>query len=251
MNVVFFALVTTAIAAPTELASVEGANIQRPSWSPDGSHLSYEANFHEEKRVELWSGDPIIKQFSRVLAGRRGPSSLTTGFTKMSSGGQVVHEISFSPATIGKYVYSASNDALDYDLYISGGSALAPHPAADGGPAWSPNGMHIAFTSARTGEGDLYLIDIQSIEAPPQQLTNIAGSSELYVSWSADGTSLAFVAHTKSGDNIWVLSDLSQQPFRLTAWPGNQIRPTFSPTEKKIAFYANKDDADRFDIYVS
>ena len=38
--------------------------------------------------------------------------------------------------------------------------------------------------------------------------------------------------------------------LRLTTWPGNQIRPKFSPTANRVAFYANRDDPERFDLYV-
>ncbi|MEN0063255.1 MAG: hypothetical protein AAGA48_13965 [Myxococcota bacterium] len=245
-------LVTTAVAgAPAQVASIPGANLQRPSWSADGSKLSFEANFFEEKRIELYVGTPFEGAFERIQATKRAASSITEGFRR-STGGQVAHELTWAPTSVGAdlYMFSASNEGFDYDLYLAGGTPVAANPGADGGAAWSPDGSSIVFTSARTGEGDLYLIDTSTIEADPRRLTSMPGSSELYVTWSNDGKTLAFVAHTKSGDNIWLLPSVGSKPARLTSWRGNQIRPRFSPTSSKLAFYANHEKPGRFDLYV-
>jgi Tol biopolymer transport system component len=164
----------------------------------------------------------------------------------------VVHELGWGPASLGAYVYAASNDLSDYELYVSGGGPLAPGPGADGLPRWSPDGRRIVFTSARTGEGDLYLVDVDAVEEPPARLTTQSDSSELYADWSPDGRSLVYVAHTDAGDNLWLLSSVAPgaQPARLTSWTGNQIRPRFSP-DGRVAFYANHEDPERFDLYLT
>ncbi|MEQ1504231.1 MAG: hypothetical protein ABMB14_18460 [Myxococcota bacterium] len=260
---------SAALAAPAvPIASVDGANLQRPLWSPDGAQLSFEANFHDEKRIELYIGrvgaSGAEVPFERVVARTRGTSTLTAGF-RTSSSGQVVHELAWAPRGIDAYVFAASNDQFDYDLFISEGAAVAASDKADGGARWSPDGAFIAFTSARTGEGDLYLVDTRRIEAAPKQLTAQRDSSELYVDWSADGHSLVYVAHSDAGDNLWLLpalnpswegrsqptgAGLGAAPSRLTTWSGNQIRPRFAPFGTRIAFYANHDDPERFDLYV-
>ena len=234
-----------------EIAAIDHANLQRPAWSSDGSKLAFEANFHEKKRIELYVGAPQRGGFERVHASRRATSSLTSGF-QTSSAGEVAHELAWAPARVGAdmFVFSASNKQQDYDLYVSGGTAVAPAAGADGGAVWSPDGGSIVFTSARTGEGDLYLIETDAIEASPQRLTRMAGSSELYVTWAPDGRSLVFVAHSHTGDNLWLLPAIGADPSRLTDWPGNQIRPRFAPTDDRIAFYANSDQRERFDLYV-
>lgn len=237
-------------ASGQEVAHREGANIQRPAWSPDGKQLSYEANFHEKKEIELHVGDPHTKRFTRVQPSARSGTGLTQGFNTSASAGKVSHELSWAPASIGRFVYSSSTDAKDYDLYISGGGSIAPHPAADGGAAWSPDGRHIVFTSSRTGQGDLYLTDVNTIEAPPRRLTRDPEASELYVSWSPDGSSLTWVGHSSRGDNIWILPSLDGQAQQLTNWKGSQIRPTWSPAGGRVAFYANAQEDDRFDLYV-
>lgn len=244
-------LVSVADAAPAaQVAAVSGANLQRPCWSPDGRLLSFEANFHDEKRIELYLGEPREGGFDRVVGRSRATSALTDGFRTAPTGGQVAHELAWAPRGIDAFVFAASNELFDYDLYISEGTTVAGAPGADGGAQWSPDGGFIAFTSARTGEGDLYLVDTHHIEAAPRRLTEQPGTSELYLDWSHDGRQLVFVSHSPAGDNLWLLPAIGSSPARLTAWAGNQIRPRFSPTDNRIAFYANHDDPTRFDLYV-
>lgn len=244
--ITFGALAGTA----SPVAAVEGANLQRPMWSPDGKFLSFEANFHETKKIELYLGEPKEGAFRKIVAEQRAPTGLTEGFRTSRSANQVAHELAFAPKGLDAYVFAASNDLKDYDLYISEGAAIAAGPGADGGARWSPDGTFIAFTSARTGEGDLYLLDTERIEAPPKRLTTRTDSSELYVDWSPDGRALTFVAHSNTGDNVWLMPAIGAQPSTLTTWSGNQIRPRFSPKGDRIAFYANHDDPERFDLYV-
>lgn len=235
-----------------EVARRDGANLQRPLWSPDGTKLAYEANFHDKKIIELYAGDPKTGAFSRVVPVVRSASAMTAGFATSAAakGGQVAHELDWAPASIGRFVYSASNEGLDYDLYLGLGGALAAAPGADGGPSWSPDGRYIAFTSARTGQGDLYLLDVNAIEQPPRRVTTDPESSELFVSWSPDGQRFVFCGHSKKGDNLWLLPALTQTPVKLTDQPNSQVRPSWSPAGDKIAYYANVDDEQRFDLYV-
>ncbi len=242
-----------ALAEPMEVAARDGANLQRPVWSADGAQLAYEANFHEAKKVELYVGDPAAKRFQRISPASSGVSSMTAGFSTTSSGGSVAHELTWSPPGIGRFIYAGTNEMGDFDLYIAGGGAIAAHPGADGGAAWSPDGKWIAFTSARTGQGDVYLIDVASIEKPPRQITSDKTSAELYLAWSDHGGKLAWVGHSgTTGDNIWLLPALDDTPIKLTSMTGSQSRPSFSPNGNLVAFYATgADSKDRWDLYVT
>ena len=231
-----------------EVAHREGANIQRPVLSEGAKQLAYEANFHDQKRIELFVGDLSSHQFAQVRPQQRGSSSITHGFNTDNKKGQVAQEIAFSPANINAYVYSASSDALDYDLYIKGAGALAAAPGTDGGPAWSPNGRFIAFTSSRTGQGDVYLLSVESIELSPKRLTSNPQESELYLSWAPDSSRLVYVAHGKTGDNLWTLG-LDGTSVQLTTAGGSQTRPQFSPTMDRVAYYASE-NGKSFDLYV-
>lgn len=227
------------------------ANCQAPRWSADGVALSYELNDHAKKVVDLYVFTPSTRASRKVVLPGAGAASstLTSGFTVVSAE-RVAHEASFSPSA-AHFVYSASGPANDYDLYLDTGSRVAAAPGADGNPAWSPDGQHIAFTSARTGQGDLYLLNAAALDAPPLRLTGDETASEVYAAWSPDSGSLVFVGHTARGDNIYLIDDLQfPAPRALTAWPHVQTRPVFSPDGRRIAFYSNHTSPARFDLYV-
>ncbi|MFT5584277.1 MAG: Tol biopolymer transport system component [Cognaticolwellia sp.] len=231
------------------------ANAQSPRWSPDGASLSYELNFHEKKLVQTWvyrPGQEPIQVQPRASSG----SSMTAGF-QTSGAEQVVHELDWSPASLGAVVYSASGADRDYELYLAqadtllGGSPIAPSPGADGGARFSPDGNWIAFSSARSGQGDIYLLSVAHLEQPPKRISTDTQASELYLSWSGDGKRLAWVGHSPKGDSIYVVDDLLRPKPRVLVQLGQtQTRPSFSPDGQSMAFYSNHQQPERFDLLV-
>ena len=227
-------------------------NCQSPVWSPDGAQLAWEVNYHDKKVVELY-----VSAFGGTAAPRkvvpvnRGQSAMTAGFDTAGTE-MVVHEITFAPTAMKRFAYSASGTTQDYDVYIDGAGAIAPAPGADGGGAWSADGKWIVFTSARSGQGDLYLVDVAAVEKPPLKLTGDPTASELFASWAPDSKRLAFVGHTQKGDNIYVIENVDfPAPRPLTAWEHTQTHPTWSPDSAMVAFYSNHNDINRYDLYVA
>ncbi len=233
-----------------EVGSRPDANAQRPVWSPDGRSLSWEANHHDTRTIELYVGPIDTWAFNRVTPNSRGASSITAAFGAAASAGpQVVHELTWAPASVGRFAYTASSAAQDFDLYVSGGGALAPGPGADGGGAWSPDGRRIAFSSARTGQGDIYVLDLAGDPAPTR-ISSDPSSSELDPRWTPDSAGLVWVGHTPLGDNLWYAASLGAPPTQLVAWPGSQVRPSVSPDGAYVAFYADRDRESGWDLWV-
>ncbi|MFZ5475516.1 MAG: TolB family protein [Myxococcota bacterium] len=245
-------LVVAPVLAQAQPASPDyPGHCQSPVWSPDGTQLSWEVNYHDRKTVELWVG-PVGGTPRKVTPVVRGASSTMTAGFDTAAAEMVVHELSFSPPQLKRFAYSASGTTQDYDVYIDGAGPVAPAPGADGAAAWSPDGRYIAFTTARTGQGDLYLLDVQAVEKPPLRLTGDATSSELFASWAPDSKRLAFVGHTQKGDNVYVIDNIDfPAPRAVTQWEHTNTRPTWSPDGTMIAFFSNHTDIARFDLYVT
>jgi Tol biopolymer transport system component len=79
---------------------------------------------------------------------------------------------------------------------------LTTHSTADRNPAWSPDGMWIAFESTRSGENQIWLISTSGGE--PRQFTTLSTGASQAV-WSPDGKRLAFVSE--------VFPEFSARPF--------------------------------------
>jgi Tol biopolymer transport system component len=244
----WLALGLVGAASPTPITPDYEGNCQSPQWSKDGKSLAFEVNYHDRKSVELYVMD-AGQAPRRVEPMSRGATDLTAGFTIATE--TVVHEITFSPPDLGTFLYSASGAERDYDLFLDGGTRIARHPGTDGGGAWSPDGRHIVFTSARTGQGDLYLLEAAHLDLAPKRLTADPEASELYAAWAPDSRMVAFVGHTRIGDNLYLIRNVAYpEPAPITNWNHTQTRPVFSPDGTHIAFYSNHEKIDRFDLYV-
>src|SRR5205807_1075369 len=74
---------------------------------------------------------------------------------------------------------------------------------SDRHPRWSPDGKRILFESTRSGDSQLWVIDLSGGEA--RQLTRISTGAATAL-WSPDGTQIAFVS------GVW--PEYSAKPFK-------------------------------------
>jgi hypothetical protein len=105
-------------------------------------------------------------------------------------------------------------------------------------PAWSPDGMKIAFWSDRDGEG-LYVMN-----ADGSQQTRILSTSTIQRQiesphWSVDGTRITFVGYNLASNeaDIFVVSSDGSNPVNITNTPAiSEVAPAWSPDNNKIAY---------------
>lgn len=143
----------------------------------------------------------------------------------------------------------------------------------DGDPRWSPDGTQLAFTSKREGgPAQLYVIPIAGGE--PRKLTDVKEDAG-QAAWSPDGSRIAFVARVRDeayeeGDekkrpprritrlqfkldnegwtfdrpqHVFVVpADGSAEPIQLTSGDFENVRPSWSPDGKRIAFASARHD---------
>ena len=82
----------------------------------------------------------------------------------------------------------------------------------DGWPRWSPDGQRIAFTSRRTGDYELWVINRDGTGL--RQLTESKGGH--YSPWSPDGSSIAYSTHVPKNDCIIIQADKTWSEQKLT-----------------------------------
>jgi Tol biopolymer transport system component len=223
-------------------------NAMNPLVSPDGRQVAYELSRPQEKVTDLYvlsldtGNEELIRPpVSGGLGGRFGERK------------QVNHEFAWASRG-GLYAFSSSGADDEFDVYVKGVSVPLGGEEKDGGPAFSRDARWLVFSSARSGDGDLYLLDVFALDKAPTRLTTNP-ALDFYASFSPQSDAIVYVAHAESGSNIHVLDDPkrgSASNRALTRWSGTQLKPSWSPDGKMIAFFSNRGRSDHtdFDLYV-
>jgi Tol biopolymer transport system component len=126
---------------------------------------------------------------------------------------------------------------------------LTNHPGADWDPAWSPDGAQIAFTSHRSGNSDIWLVEVPE-EGQEAKLRNLTAqpSWEYSPVWSPSGHSIAFVSERDGDPEIFIQNLESDTALQLTFNEEMDRRPAWSPDGKLIAFSAVRDGVENIHL---
>ncbi|CAN5242822.1 S41 family peptidase [soil metagenome] len=123
----------------------------------------------------------------------------------------------------------------------AGGEArlLVSHPDNESRPIYSPDGKYLAFASSRTGNGDIYLLTLET--GAIKRLTYDDGG-EVLNGWSRDGKMVYFQSTSRdiSGMNdIYRVAITSGTPMAVTADRyANEFYGMPAPDGKTLAFSA-------------
>jgi Tol biopolymer transport system component len=142
------------------------------------------------------------------------------------------------------------NGCTTFGIYVMRADGTGPPQllsdaagAEDSGPRWSPNGKRISFTSDRTGDYEVWVVNADG--SGETNLTNSPtttdGLSWPPASWSPDGRRLAFgrtTAFDLSRSEIHVMDADGSNVRQLTdaETQGTAFTPVWSPNGRQIAF---------------
>ncbi|HEV2216361.1 MAG TPA: DPP IV N-terminal domain-containing protein [Candidatus Dormibacteraeota bacterium] len=212
----------------------DGAWNVDPSWSPDGTRIAFQSTRDGRDNVYVMNVQSGV--VTRLTDGR--------GFNGFPT---------WSPD--GRYIaYESSRDGITSTpdppgyyrtIYVIGADGSGLHrllraTAVDSGPAWSPSGDLIAFSSDRERAYDIYVVGLDG--ADPRQLTHHAmdGGFGTYPRWSPDGTRLAFndANSAGTGSEVYVVMLDGSAPVQITNDPHSiwEAWPDWSPDSRWIAF---------------
>jgi Tol biopolymer transport system component/predicted Ser/Thr protein kinase len=142
-----------------------------------------------------------------------------------------------------------NSDLWIHDLERGVSSRFTFDGAWDDGPAWSPDGRRIAFSSARVSPSGIY-VKGASGAGEPEQLAGDPEASLFASQWSADGRYLTVVSlHPEAGWDSWALSLAgSGERIPVSTTPFVDSRASISPDGSWVAYQSN--ESGQHEIYV-
>jgi Tol biopolymer transport system component len=208
--------------------------------------------------------DERVIAYSSVRSSAPGESNIFTTCPDGSGERQLTRNVSSNsyPSWSSDRLRIAFQSLRDenWEIYVMNADGSNPlnltHSQGDPGaafrsdqhPAWSPDGSRIVFSSSRTGEGDIYVMDpdgdnIERITADP--------APDLQPAWSPDGTRIVFASVRDGWTRILVIDTDGTNEIRLTDVDGaHDSHPAWSPNGARIAFQRWTIGHERTDIFL-
>lgn len=190
-----------------------------PSWSPDGTKITYTAVFGSYQHIMIADADGS------------NPVQLTSGNNNNAFS-------NFSPDGT-KIVYShvATTYYEIWTMNIDGTSQAQLSAVADNmyRATYSPDGTKLVFESS-LGGGDF---EIYTMNSDGSGMTNLTNNSQhdLHPSWSPDGTKIVYAGlPTNPNYQLYTMNVNGSSVTQITSNAVNHDSPVYSPDGTKIAF---------------
>lgn len=191
------------------------------AYSPDEKHLVFTAYRDGNYEIYVMNSDGsdqrrLTYTRSTTYGAAWSPDGKHIAFTSCLSGTEEVYVINADGSNLKRLTSTA---------YIEHGIPKA----CNRNPSWSPDGLQITFSSARSGNFEIYVMKADGSES--QQLTRSQGTNHL-PKWSPDGNHIAFMGYT----GISVIDKQGTGFRQLTSQSLLDFYPTWSPDGKYIAY---------------
>ena len=210
---------------PTQSEIPEPALLANPPASFDSTNLiAYTSRANG--RSELYISNAANNQ-AWLLPGQPANSSLAA----WSPGGE---RLTFRVDGNGRHLYAMNPDGSELRQLTSGASRNID-------PAWSPDGYHIAFSSNRTGNYELYIMDADGSNV--RRVTFIENQSDNDPNWSPDGQWFVFESGLDDRYHIYKIRIDGSELTPLATDGDSNSTPAWSPNGEQIAFERREGNA--------
>jgi Tol biopolymer transport system component len=140
--------------------------------------------------------------------------------------------------------FSGESDLWLFDLPSSRWTRLTSSRFIETAPIWSPDGRRVAYSSWRSGMGDLHVLTV-----PGGESEKILAGTILPSDWSTDGTTILF--HSRQGDSFDLGTTTvggEPKPRWIAPTPFQEIQGRFSPDGRWLAY--TSDESGVMEVYV-
>jgi len=120
----------------------------------------------------------------------------------------------------------------------SGQTPIAASPGGNFDPAWSPDGQSILFTSLRTGQMEIFSVNV-SDSTQVTQITNAGNGIEArYPAWSRDRSRIVYSVKRIGVYQVWIMNADGSNPKQIvrSGVAYTDYLPTWSPDGGLIIF---------------
>lgn len=185
----------------------------------------------------------IADDFHKQARGLDGVAQTKLAFVSDRDAARMTNRL-MADAGRGKEIYISDYDGFNQQR-VTATQALTM------GPAWSPDGRSLAYTSWQSGSPDVYIntLDGRPVSRPIQERVRPDDQNWL-PAWSPDGEQIAFGSNRSGNNDIWVMNRDGSGLRNLTpnSQTSSEIAPTWSPDGRQIAF--TSDRAGRTQIFI-
>jgi len=154
------------------------------------------------------------------------------------------------PGAIGRFAFVSTMDNLNGEIYVRDFDAASPirltnNVYVEDGPAWSPDGSKIAFTSNRNGNYEVYVMNADGT-GQTNLSNNVAYDGD--PAWSPDGSKIVFDSNRDGNYEVYVMNADGTGQTNLSNNVAYDGDPAWSPDGSKIAFISERDG--NYEVYV-
>jgi TolB protein len=150
-----------------------------------------------------------------------------------SPDGRKVAYVSFAPRRLASGAWDTQNSSKIFIRDLNGaGGAISSERGINGSPSFSPDGSKLALTLSRSGNPEIYVMDLAS-----KQLTQLTRSFAIdtEATWMPSGKEILFTSDRAGRPQIYRMNADGSEQRRFTIAGTENARASVSADGKKVA----------------